>query len=91
MEVLKRIQDRKDHGIIYRRGGAGKENVPSNTRLGGWLYDDQDALVGANDKYEAGVAMQGYMDNFSIGDQAEFNECKESDLYKLDALDDTEK
>ena len=34
--------------------------------------------------------MQGYMDNFSIGDQAEFNECKESDLYKLDALDDAD-
>ncbi len=35
MEVLNRIKDRKAHGIMYRRGGAGKENVPANTRLGG--------------------------------------------------------
>ena len=99
LDVLKRIQDRKDYGIIYRRGGAGKENVPANTRLGGGLNersDDllqdalEDALVGANDKYEAAVAMQSYVDGFPIGDQAEFNECKESDLYKLDALDDVE-
>ncbi len=26
---------RKSHGIIYRRGGAGKETVPRKTRLGG--------------------------------------------------------
>jgi hypothetical protein len=28
MDVLRRIDQRKSHGIIYRRGGAGKETVP---------------------------------------------------------------
>ena len=37
--ILNRIKDRKAHGIMYRRGGAGKENVPANTRLGGVSED----------------------------------------------------
>jgi hypothetical protein len=37
LTVLHRLYDRKSLGIIYRRGGAGKENVPRNTRLGGGL------------------------------------------------------
>jgi hypothetical protein len=93
MEVLHRIKDRKELGIIYRRGGAGKERVPANTRLGGDIKDhadDDENLRLFNkdfDKYEAAVAIQGLLvGTFSVGDQTEFNEVKESDLYKLDPM-----
>jgi hypothetical protein len=97
LEVLSRINDRKAQGIIYRRGGAGKENVPSNTRLGGDLDDHMEddhfkAYNKAYDKYEAAVVTQSLLaGQFSIGDQTECNEFKESDLYKLDPIvDDAE-
>ena len=93
MEVLHRIKNRKELGIIYRRGGAGKEHVPANTRLGGDIKDhadDDENLRLFNkdfDKYEAAVAIQGLLvGTFSIGDQTEFSEVKESDLYKLDPI-----
>jgi hypothetical protein len=35
LKALRRVHDRLEAGIIYRRGGAGKETVPRNTRLGG--------------------------------------------------------
>ncbi len=35
LHVLQRVVERKDYGIIYRRGAAGKETIPSSTRLGG--------------------------------------------------------
>jgi hypothetical protein len=88
LEVLKRIQERKENGIIYRRGGAGKETVPMHTRLGGGL--DYDSLNPRHlDKYEAAVAnLMG--ESYSTGDQTTINELKESDMYKLDFIDDVE-
>jgi hypothetical protein len=38
-KVLDRIVESKHCGIIFRRGGAGKEYVPASTRLGGGLED----------------------------------------------------
>jgi hypothetical protein len=45
IKVLKRIEERMDYGIIYRRGSAGKETVPRNTRLGGDIIIEENAPV----------------------------------------------
>jgi hypothetical protein len=39
LKVLHRIVSVKDFGIIFRRGGAGREYVPASSRLGGGLED----------------------------------------------------
>jgi hypothetical protein len=39
LKVLDRIVEVKHCGIVFRRGGAGKEYVPASTRLGGGLED----------------------------------------------------
>jgi hypothetical protein len=97
LDVLNCIKDRKTLGVIYRKEGASKENVPANTRLGGGLDDSMKeelfrAYNTSYDKYEAAVAMQSFLaGQYSIGDRTEFNEFKESDLYKLDSIvDDAE-
>ncbi len=40
LKVLDRIVSLKHHGIIFRRGGAGREYIPACTRLGGGLETD---------------------------------------------------
>ena len=94
LKVLDRIKERKDCGILYRRGGAGKETVPRSSRLGGDL-DPQEtrtsliAATGDMDKYEAAVMMQSNTSPaYSIGDATILNELKQSDIYKLDEHDD---
>jgi hypothetical protein len=99
LTVLRRVQDRKDCGIIYRRGGAGKENVPRHTRLGGDLDKElEDKLFNPNyDKYEAAVAASLVNAHFpvedadySVGEQTELSELRECDLYKLDFTENDE-
>jgi hypothetical protein len=72
LQVLTRIVGQKHYGIIFRRGGAGKEYVPACTRLGGGLED-----IECNSHGE-----------FSIGDATDINELEENNLYKLDPLVD---
>jgi hypothetical protein len=43
--VLDRIISCKDHGIVFRRGGATKDFVPSKSRLGGGLENVADDEV----------------------------------------------
>jgi hypothetical protein len=64
VKVLERIYERRMHGIIFLRGGAGKEIVPSNSRNG--ISISQPALKNDNN-----------------GNTAEFNELRESSLYKV--------
>jgi hypothetical protein len=68
LKVLDRIVASQHQGIIFRRGGAHQEYVPSKTRLGGGLEKE--------DEKED--------ETYFIGDQALFNELEESHLYKLD-------
>jgi hypothetical protein len=103
LSVLGRINTRKEYGIIYRRGGAGKETVPANTRLGGEDLISMSAYIspckpGEYDPIldiiipEDCEPIPGLMGNlagtYSTGDQAMMCELKESDLYKLDMIDD---
>jgi hypothetical protein len=64
VKVLDRIYERRMHGIIFLRGGAGKEIVPSNSRNG--ISISQPAVK-----------------NDNIGITTEFNELRESSLYKV--------
>ena len=73
LKVLERITSQKGYGIIFRRGGAGREYIPACTRLGGGS-DDTSTSMG-----ESG---------YSIGDSTEINELEETNLYKLDPLVD---
>jgi hypothetical protein len=108
LKVLGRIYERRDCGIIYRRGGAGKEYVPSSSRPEGdltkpdlkgyispclpWEYDPviedfptQTYSHGPGPHiFRADKKVVGY----SIGDEAEFNEFDEKNLYKLNPLVD---
>jgi hypothetical protein len=80
LTVLARVEERKQMGIIYHRGGAGKETVPANTRLGG--------VVETEGKHIS-ILLSARMDKFSTGDFAEMCELQEHDLYKLDlSIDD---
>jgi hypothetical protein len=40
LKVLSRIAERKDYGILYKRGGAGNEYVPANSRPVGRINAD---------------------------------------------------
>jgi hypothetical protein len=42
MVELNRIFEQRHYGIIFRRGGAGREYVPASTRLGGGLINNLD-------------------------------------------------
>ncbi len=80
LNVLDRIKECKDCGIIYRRGAAGKETVPRNSRLGG-DFDSlapaakmMEGLIQANDKFEAAMAMQPEAKpTYSTGDATKLN------------------
>jgi hypothetical protein len=102
LSVLDRINTRKEYGIIYRRGGAGKETVPANTRLGGedismstyispckpGEYDPVLDIIIPEPCEPMPVLMCNLAETYSTGDQALMCELKESDLYKLDMTDD---
>jgi hypothetical protein len=72
LQVLHRIDERKDCGIIYRRGAAGKERIPSSSRLGGDVENQVPILVS-----EKGD------ETYSTGDQTWISELQENDLYKV--------
>jgi hypothetical protein len=72
MKVLDRIVQSKHFGILYRRGGANKEYVPANSRLGGGWVDLENDVEAP----------------YSIGDETILNELEESNLYKLDSVVD---
>jgi hypothetical protein len=64
MKVLERIYERRMHGIVFLRGDAGKEIVPSNSRNG--------------------VLISGAVESSdNVGNSTEFNELRESSLYKV--------
>ncbi len=65
LKVLDRIVQSKHQGILFRRGGANKENIPANSRLGGVLEEVKNI---------GGEAI------YSIGDKAVINELEESNL-----------
>jgi hypothetical protein len=77
LKVLQRLVDRKDLGIMYRKGGAGKETVPANTRLGG--LEDKEVIM---------LFTSGNTAPYSTGDSTSICELKENDLYKLDFTED---
>jgi hypothetical protein len=73
LKVLDRLDQSKQNGILFRRGGAHKEFVPSKIRLGGGLENEME-----------NGAEQGNVKSFSTGDQGLVNELEENNLYKLD-------
>jgi hypothetical protein len=83
LKVLDRIKERRNCGIIYRRGGAGKETVPRNSRLGG-DFDNQEARTTGSDS----TAKMMVKPTYSTGDATIINELKQSDIYKLDEHED---
>ena len=82
LQVLHRVIERKNYGIIYRRGAAGKETVPASSRLGGDSGNEGNVamLFGRNEE-------SGY----STGDLTSISELQEKDLYKLLPEDDDRK
>jgi hypothetical protein len=112
LKVLKRIYERRNCGIIYRRGGAGKEYVPSSSRPEGGLKDSSDEpeeYISACLPWEYDPVLRDFPNNthshgpnsqafvfltcskdvgYSIGDEAEFNELDEKNLYRLNPLVD---
>ena len=52
LAVLDRIRFQKDYGIIFRRGGAGREYIPACTRLGGGLDDSNKGMYSTGDYTE---------------------------------------
>jgi hypothetical protein len=53
LKVLDRIVSSKHYGIIFRRGGANKEFVPSKTRLGGGLENTDEEVYSTGDQGHA--------------------------------------
>jgi len=49
LKVLDRIVLSQHHGIIFRRGGAHKEFIPSKTRLGGGLENEEEIKYAVGD------------------------------------------
>ena len=112
LKVLQRVYERRHCGIIYRRGGAGKEYVPSSSRPEGGLKEglnepeeyisaclpwEYDPVLGRfpDNTHSHGSNSQAYVFHtsnqtvkYSIGDEAEFNELDEKNLYKLNPLVD---
>ena len=50
LKVLDRVVASKHHGIIFRRGGAHKEYIPSKTRLGGGLENSNEETYSIGDQ-----------------------------------------
>jgi hypothetical protein len=69
MKVLERIYEKRAHGIVFIRGGAGKEIIPSNSRNGIQIsaIKSQEGLRGGDD----------------TGSKSMFNELREQALYKV--------
>jgi hypothetical protein len=100
IKVLDRIENRKHHGILYRRGGANKETIPANTRN---VQADDSVLEYVSPckpgEYDPVLdsmipepvddpKMLAMVSSYSTGDVTDLSELKENDLYKLDAAHD---
>jgi hypothetical protein len=101
LKVLARISERRAYGIIYRRGGAGREYVPANSRPGGDLLSTGEYTpLCKPGEYNPVLQCFPYAFElkahttkiekieYAIGDEAEFNEFDEKNLYKLNPLVD---
>jgi hypothetical protein len=112
LKVLKRIYERRSCGIIYRRGGAGKEYAPSSSRPEGGLKEslnEPDEYISACLPWEYDPVLKDFPNNthshgpnsqafvfhtcskdvgYYIGDEADFNELGEKNLYRLNPLVD---
>jgi hypothetical protein len=69
LKVLERVYAKRTHGIIFFRGGAGKEVVPSNSRNG--IQISESMNEGGNQCDD------------DTGSNANFNELREKALYKI--------
>jgi hypothetical protein len=69
VKVLEQIYAKRTHGIVFLRGGAGKEIVPSSSRNGVQISagNNQDGPHGGDD----------------TGLKSSFNELREKALYKV--------
>jgi hypothetical protein len=95
LKVLNRISIRRHYGIIFKRGGAGREYVPSSSRPEGGLDNDDLNVENGNGEYDPAflpvlfAAQNTPMASmYSIGEEMDFNELEEKDMYKLDSLVD---
>jgi hypothetical protein len=81
LKALARLDERKHFGIIYRRGGAGKEFIPASSRLGGVYLDNN-----ATSENDVTILLNAIKIPYSTGDDLRDtqNELKEHDMYKLD-------
>ena len=75
MQELDRIVEQKHYGIIFRRGGAGREYVPASTRLGGGFENVNEEI-----SYSTGDAIAG-------NDLEETNLYKLDPMYDDEQLD----
>ena len=83
LQVLHRIDERKDCGIIYRRGAAGKERIPSSSRLGGDVEDQVSVLLADKGSETFSTNQIPEIETYSTGDQTWVSELQENDLYKV--------
>jgi hypothetical protein len=83
LQVLHRIDERKDCGIIYRHGAAGKERIPSSSRLGGDVEDQVSVLLADKGSETFSTNQIPEIETYSTGDQTWVSELQENDLYKV--------
>jgi hypothetical protein len=50
VKTLDRVASLKEYGIIFRRGAAGKEYIPRNSRLGGGLENNKEEFYSIGDE-----------------------------------------
>jgi hypothetical protein len=77
--------ERKDYGIIYRHGAAGKETIPSSTRPKINFESTRTALDPLTTETTMLLRLPAphEKDRYSTGDGTWVNELQERDLYKL--------
>ncbi len=74
------MDERKNFGIIYRRGGAGKQFIPASSRLGG-VYLDNIAISENDTSENEATILLNAIKTYSTGDDLtdSQNELKEHD------------
>jgi hypothetical protein len=78
---LDRIVSLKHYGIIFRRGGANKEFIPSKTRLGGGLEN--------TDEYIYSIGDQGHANELEENNLYKLTEIDDATLDIVKVLTDT--
>jgi hypothetical protein len=81
LKVLDRIVSLKHYGIIFRRGGANKEFIPSKTRLGGGLEN--------TDEYIYSIGDQGHANELEENNLYKLTEIDDATLDIVKVLADT--